>query len=73
MGGQSKTNRWKSTSTSYRLLILISVLSKLFSSDSIVDAYIASIAIRIMSDTRGEEQEQGERDKIEVCCKAPKI
>ena len=41
---------------------------------AIVDAYIASIAIRIMSDTRDEEQAQdGERDKIEVCCRTPKI
>ncbi len=31
--------------------------------DLIVDAYIASIAIRIMSDTRDEEQEQRWRER----------
>ncbi len=44
-------------------------------SPSIVDAYIASIAIRIMSDTRDEEKEKDRnKDQIsKVCCKTPKI
>jgi hypothetical protein len=39
----------------------------------IVDAYIASIAIRIMSDTRDEEKDRNKDQRSKVCCKTPKI
>ncbi len=38
-----------------------------------VDAYIASIAIRIMSDTRDEEKDRNKDQRSKVCCKTPKI
>ncbi len=40
-----------------------------------VDAYIskASIAIRIMSDTRDEDKDRNKDQRSKVCCKTPKI
>ncbi len=35
--------------------------------------YIASIAIRIMSDTRDEEKDRNKDQGSKVCCKTPKI
>ncbi len=40
---------------------------------AIVDAYKASIAIRIMSDTRDEEKDRNNDQRSKVCCKTPKI
>ncbi len=40
---------------------------------AIVDAFIASIAIRIMSDTKDEEQDRNKDQRSKVCCKTPKI
>ncbi len=38
-----------------------------------VDAYIASIAIRIMSDMRDEEKDRNKDQRSKVCCKTLKI
>jgi hypothetical protein len=40
---------------------------------AIDDAYKASIAIRIMSDTRDEEKNRNKDQRSKVCCKTPKI